>query len=274
MPKFKIGKKARMLVPMTVKSIDRANYTLTMVASTQDVDRHGDTVVQSGWDLTQFEQNPVILNSHRYNDCTDVIANAVSSRIVGKGAKSRLEQEWKFAVDENPKAKIIFELYAGGFLHASSVGFIPKKFKQNKDGTTDYYVIEEQELLEVSAVSVPANARALAKSKGIDVDELPDEPEEAEQTDDEPDDEPAEPEETPVEAPAEPPAPPAVPPAAEETPSTKELYLSAVRRLSERERETVGRVADLLKGMVEKAESDSQRRKRVNQAVREMLKIK
>ena len=170
--KLKKGKKAHMSMPVTVKNIDKDNYTLTMVASTQKEDRHGDTVIQDGWDLRQYKKNPVILNSHNYDDATEVIAKATSTKIEGKGKSSKLVQEWKFAVDENPKAKIIFDLYAGGFLSASSVGFIPKKFKED-----DYFVIEEAELLEVSAVSVPANAWALAKSKGIvgDEDELPDE---------------------------------------------------------------------------------------------------
>lgn len=164
-------------MPVSIKAIDKENYRLTMVASTQDVDRHGDTVLQAGWDIKPFGKNPVILNSHNYYDATEVIARAENTRIEGKGKRAKLIQEWVFAVNENPKAKIIFDLYAGGFLHASSVGFIPRKFAEKPDGSRDWYVIEEAELLEVSAVSVPANAMALAKSKGLVPEdaELPDE---------------------------------------------------------------------------------------------------
>lgn len=167
---MKVGEKAKVQLPIEVKSINKDTHTLRMVASTQDPDRHGDVVVQSGVQLDNFLLNPVILNSHRYNDILDVIARGENVEIKGKGAKSKLEMDWVFAVEQNPKAKIGFDLYAGGFLNASSIGFIPKKFKLNKDGTTDYYTIIEWELLEVSAVSVPANARALAKAKGIEVD--------------------------------------------------------------------------------------------------------
>lgn len=170
--KFVEGEKAIVSMPITVKSIDKVNFTLTMVASTQEPDRHNDVIIQSGWDTKNFLKNPAILNSHRYDDVTEIIAKATRTEIIGKGKRSRLEQDWKFAVNENPKAKIIFDLYANGFARASSVGFIPKKFKQNQDGTTDWFTIEEAELLEVSAVSVPANALALAKAKGIDVDTL------------------------------------------------------------------------------------------------------
>lgn len=182
--KLKKGQKTYAQMPIEVKSIDKENHTLTMVASTQDVDRHGDTIIQSGWILDQFAKNPVILNSHRYDDATEVIANATRTEIVGKGKRSKLEQDWRFAVEENPKAKIIFDLYAAGFLHASSVGFIPREFKEEKDGSTDWWTIEKAELLEVSAVSVPANAMALAKAKGIEVEKLG-----IKQNDDEEDDE-------------------------------------------------------------------------------------
>lgn len=173
MDRLKIGQRSITSLPITVKAIDKENYTLTMVASSQDVDRHGDTIIQSGWNLKPYAKNPVILNSHNYYDATEVIAKAKKTWIEGEGKKSKLLQIWEFAVDANPKAKIIFDLYAGGFLHASSVGFIPRKFQENPDGSKNWYVIEEAELLEVSAVSVPANATAtLAKSIGVDESEL------------------------------------------------------------------------------------------------------
>ena len=166
--KFVEGQKAYMQMPVTVKGIDKELGTLEAIFSTQDTDRHGDVVLQNGWDISNYKKNPVILNSHNYGDAADVIGKASNVRV----EKNKLQGTITFAVNENPKAKVIFDLYAGGFLNAFSVGFIPKKFKENKDGTRDWSTIVESELLEVSAVSVPANARALAKSKGIDVDAL------------------------------------------------------------------------------------------------------
>jgi len=173
MPRIKNGQKSIISMPIEVKDINKEKYTLTMVASSQDIDRHGDVILQDGWDLKAYKKNPVILNSHNYNDATEVIARATKTVIEGKGKKAKLVQTWEFAVDANPKAKIIFDLYAGGFLHASSVGFIPTEFDKKKDGSTDYYTIKSAELLEVSAVSVPANSAAtLAKSIGIGLKEF------------------------------------------------------------------------------------------------------
>lgn len=142
------------------KSVDIDNASLEAVFSTSNEDRHGDVVVQN-WDLKAFKKNPVILNSHTYGDATEVIGKA--EKVAIKDGK--LEGRIKFAVNENPKAKIIFDLYANGFLNAFSVGFIPLEFGKKGE-------IIRSELLEVSAVAVPANAMALAKAKGIDVEQL------------------------------------------------------------------------------------------------------
>ncbi len=148
-----------LLLKINTANEDKA--TLEGIFSTADEDRHGD-VVQQNWDLKNFKKNPVILNSHSYRDAADVIGKAVGIKVSKDGV---LEGTIQFAVNENPKAKIIFDLYKGGFLNAFSVGFLAKEF-DNK-GT-----ILKSELLEISAVSVPANAYALAKAKGIQVEKL------------------------------------------------------------------------------------------------------
>lgn len=152
---------------ITVKGVDRETKTLRAVFSTQDRDRHGDVVMQNGWDLKNFLRNPVILNSHRYGDATETVGRAINLQT----SSGQLEGEIQFAVDENPKAKVIFDLYAGGFLKAFSVGFIPLEFKNDDPWSGE---ILKAELLEISAVSVPANAYATAKQKGVDVEALED----------------------------------------------------------------------------------------------------
>jgi HK97 family phage prohead protease len=146
-------------ITVECKKLEKAN-TLSAVFSTSDMDRHGDIVLQN-WELENYKANPVILNSHNSYDATEVIGKATIIEVVN----GKLQGEIEFAVDENPKAKVIHDLYAGGYLHAFSVGFIPKEF-------ADMNIITNAELLEISAVSVPANQMALAKAKGINVDIL------------------------------------------------------------------------------------------------------
>jgi len=302
MARIKSGKKSLTSIPVEIKEINKEKYTLTMIASSQDVDRHGDTILQDGWDLKHFKKNPVILNSHNYNDATEVIARATKTWIEGKGKKSKMLQTWEFAVDANPKAKIIFDLYAGGFLHASSVGFIPTEFDKQKDGSTDYYTIKQAELLEVSAVSVPANAAAtLAKSIGIDTDELkgaikvlddddetedeietPEDdktetvetPEEEDTETPEEEDTETEPEETEVETPEE--EDETVEPDPEEkkvkAPSRKSLYAKAIHKLNDRQETDLKIARDTIEKML-KGESTEVKRD-FNSIIRRLLKAK
>jgi len=265
---MKVGEKVEVQMPLQVKSVNKDNYSLRMVASTQDPDRHGDVVVQSGVQLDNFLLNPVILNSHRYNDIIDVIARAENIETKGKGAKSKLEMDWIFAVEQNPKAKIAFDLYEGKFLNASSIGFIPKKFKQNKDGTTDYYTITEWELLEVSAVSVPANARALAKQKGIEVDDYDEDEDEEDildEEEDEIDEEEDETEQKTIEEPEK----------IVETPKEEEIAEKPVKSLSKTELMTV--LASRLKvDSPERLKAEEVRAKKslANKLIRLLIKTK
>jgi HK97 family phage prohead protease len=150
------------MIATVVKSDDN-KATIKAVFSTDTEDRHGESVKQK-FDLRNFRKNPVILNSHNSWDATEVVGMASKIGI----SKGNLAGEITFAVEENPKAKIIYQLYKGGFLNAFSIGFIPKEF------SSDYKSILSSELLEISCVSVPANGEALqvAKSKGIDVEKL------------------------------------------------------------------------------------------------------
>lgn len=162
--KLKKPKAEKKIIQMniSIKKIDMENFIINGIFSTEDEDRHGEIVYQN-WDLKNFKKNPVILNSHNYGDITEILGKA--TEITSNKDTKKLEGAIQFAVSQNPKAKIAFDLYAGGFASAFSVGFMPKEFNDKGD-------ILKAELLEISLVSVPANAMALAKAKGIDVEQL------------------------------------------------------------------------------------------------------
>jgi len=129
-----------------------------VVMSTNSEDRHGD-IVEQEWDLKSFKKNPVFLDSHNYNSIEHIIGKV--NKIKVKDGK--LQGEVEFALD-NPKGLLAFNLASKGFLNATSVGFIPKEFSD--DGK-----IMKSELLEDSAVSVPANQEALFEKKEIEKEE-------------------------------------------------------------------------------------------------------
>ena len=156
--KFKYAK-----LNFTPKEINKENKTLRAVFSTGDVDRHGEVVDQKSWILDDFLQNPVVLFGHDHSQ-------PPVGKIVGLGynADGNLEGEVKFAADEYPFANVIWNLYREGFMKAFSVGFAAGKV----DVIDGQVVLKQNTLFEISTVSVPANAFALAKAKGIDVSSL------------------------------------------------------------------------------------------------------
>jgi len=72
-------------------------------------------------------------------------------------------------------AKITYGLYRGNFLNAVSVGFIPLRWENGGADAGYRRKFLEQELLEVSAVGIPANPNALQlglKSGAIEKSDL------------------------------------------------------------------------------------------------------
>jgi HK97 family phage prohead protease len=148
-----------------VKDVDDENSIITGVFSTADEDRHGEVVDQKSWMLDDYLQNPVILFAHDHTQ--PAIGKALSLNFNSEG---NLEGQIQFATKEYEFANTIFKLYKGGYMRAFSVGF------QNEvveiDDEQEKVTLKKNHLFEISTVNVPANALALAKSKGIDTSPL------------------------------------------------------------------------------------------------------
>lgn len=140
--------------------LKRKDDQYTIVASSNDVDRDNEIILPSAFkNLKNYlSNNPVILGFHDY--WSFPIGKAKS----GKTTDSQLILEIEFA--ETEKGKEAKYLYDNGFMNSFSVGFIPKEWDHDKDGRRVYTDVE---LLEVSAVPVPANAAAniLRSVKGV-----------------------------------------------------------------------------------------------------------
>jgi len=121
------------------------------VFSTDDEDRHGDIVHQEP-DLRAFRKNPVFLDSHNYDSIVHIIGKVVG--IKANKEEGLTEGDVEFFLD-NPTGMLAYKGAEQGFLSATSIGFIPLAFDE-KTGA-----IIKWELLEVSAVSVPANIDTL-----------------------------------------------------------------------------------------------------------------
>jgi HK97 family phage prohead protease len=125
----------------------------TFRASTGAVDRQNEIVDQAGWSLDSYRQNPVVLDSHKYDSIEDVIGRAVRVEVVGDA----LEADIIFADTE--KGECAEELVNTGFLRTVSVGF--RSLARRPGGAGQPLTHTQAELLEISLVAVPANREAV-----------------------------------------------------------------------------------------------------------------
>lgn len=172
---MKIVKGQKSKQDVAVKAEDIGERSVLFTISKEVVDRDGDILRASGVDFTNYMKNPVFLSFHNLREFP-----------LGKVTKFWIEESEKSVkaivyfptVEElstNPeqaseKAKLVdftYHCYKTGLLNAVSIGFIPLEWTETKNG----YDITKWELLEFSAVAVPANQDAIAeavKSFGLD----------------------------------------------------------------------------------------------------------
>lgn len=136
-----------------------AQEQMTFEVSNDEVDRHGDVIVPEGWQLEAYQRNPVFLWAHDY--ARPVIGRAVS---IWKEPQ-RLLARMEFAPTDF--AQEVAALYRENYQRGVSVGFRPISYEERREAKTGAFLgirFLEQELLEVSAVPVPANRSALRRA--------------------------------------------------------------------------------------------------------------
>ena len=129
---------------------------MTFIASEESADRMGDVIEVAGWQLDNFHKNPVFLYMHE-------------PRLLPLGRWAKVWPEKKQLLaspvwDEKDEfAKLVKGKYEDGFMRAVSVGFKPLEFKEAASGSNSL-IFQKQELLEISAVAVPAHPKSLRRA--------------------------------------------------------------------------------------------------------------
>jgi len=137
--------------------------------STGSVDRHGESIDPMGWkkSLKEFKKRPILLSSHNYGSLQNQIGELLGIKVSENG----LVAKPKYYINQgNAEADWAYFLASKG-MAAFSVGFIPIKWEDSdgKDGKPSR-TFTEQELIEISQVTVPSNRDAIMglQAKGID----------------------------------------------------------------------------------------------------------
>ena len=140
---------------LNVKVSDEGDRVLKFRVTDETVDRDNEILTLDGWDIKQYKKNPVMLFAHNYRDLP-----------VGKGKSIKVSKDDGMVIrtqfptaDEYPFADTVYRLYKAGYLNAVSIGFIPKDHERGENGKPTK--ITKKEMLEFSAVPVPANPNAI-----------------------------------------------------------------------------------------------------------------
>lgn len=153
---------------------DEESRKVIFIASTSDKDRHGTVVNQAGWNLDNFNANPITGYQHNVYGggmCSEPNPDDVLGPARAWVENDELLVEIDFETkDLNPLADKIFRKVKNGSLRAVSVGFseVGKghygEGEEAREAPNETYYFEGQELLEISVVNIPSNRQALKKS--------------------------------------------------------------------------------------------------------------
>lgn len=157
---------------MLRQKINKSDST-RVILTKESPDRDGEIVLISGLSLDNYNKNPVFLWAH--ND-KELPLGKIDNIVVEsqEGVKCLVgDIVWSEA---HEKAQQVKQLFDEGALRAVSIQFLFSDYIRLSDNNPynapeGTVVITKSELLEVSAVPIPANAEALAiaKSKGLDL---------------------------------------------------------------------------------------------------------
>lgn len=130
--------------------------------TTPSVDRMGDVIVPSGVQLRWFKKNPVVLFAHKYDMPPVGVVDTDTISVSDKWIDAEV------IFDEGVAGSEVARMYMSQppLMRAWSVGFIPLKWDLIEDADEKRvtgYRVTKWELLELSAVPVPANPEALSR---------------------------------------------------------------------------------------------------------------
>lgn len=151
---------------LSVTTKDLGDRCVQFTISKEVVDRDGDILRAGGVDFTNYMKNPVFLSFHNSREFPLgkvtkfwVEENEVKA-IVYFPTLDELSSDPNNASEKAKLCDFCYHCYKTGMLNAVSVGFIPLEYKETQTGND----IIKWELLEFSAVAVPANQDAIAEA--------------------------------------------------------------------------------------------------------------
>ena len=137
-----------------------------VVISTDDLDRHGESVDQNGLNIEKYMENPIVLWGHEHWSMPVGVTESISRDTVERDGKTvirTIAEGYFVEADINPMGPQLARAYEAKVVTKTSIGFIVKEMIGN--------VISVSELLEFSFVPIPANpyTENLMKQNALDM---------------------------------------------------------------------------------------------------------
>lgn len=161
----------RRSIDIDVRAFDEEERSFNVVASTDTIDGHGDIVEQS-FDLKRYKKNSVVLWQHNAfgtfdgSRAEDFLPIGRSENVKVEGGK--LTAKIFIVKGDGPDSitEKIWRRVQQGVLRAVSIGFRPGKVteEQNLKTGKKQLRLADNELFEISIVTIPSNPDAVAKS--------------------------------------------------------------------------------------------------------------
>jgi len=139
--------------------------TFKFIISDESVDRYGTVIKLDGWDLSNYEKNPIVAFQHiTWSSDPDVIIGRGRVWIENNLLMGEVVLEPE---GDNELADKVAKKLNNGTLSATSVGFNPTEYsrgiiERGEDPETIYF--RKQDLLEWSIVTIPANPNAIVQN--------------------------------------------------------------------------------------------------------------
>lgn len=158
-------------LPISFRNPVNPERVIRFRASDETTDRCNEVILASGWDLSDYSKNPVVMQFHDYDSWP--LGFAVGAGIIDNALF--IDSEFD-PPDVDESADMVFKKIKHGTVRSGSVGFVPKDYvDQGSQKALDYKDLFEQHgnpariylqqtLLEWTICPVPANPNALAAS--------------------------------------------------------------------------------------------------------------
>lgn len=158
------GELIRRDVKTEIRALDGDGSEFAFICSTDTEDRYGD-VIEQNWELRNFKNNPIALFNH---DADQIIG---SWRDVHVDSKGRLRGILRMAMEgTSALVDAVRSLLQQGIIRAVSVGFLPIEWEPlNRKDPSAGIRFTRSELMEISAVSIPANPEAISVARSLGI---------------------------------------------------------------------------------------------------------